>query len=88
MANNLECQLLLLLHTQELLEVGSSISHNKKAHLYHLIVSSFFLNNVTSYMTILIIVERYATQSSLLFSKFTLHVSGVNYTHHQEYTKL
>jgi len=24
----------------------------------------------------------------LLFSKFTLHVSGVNHTHHQEYTKL
>jgi len=24
----------------------------------------------------------------LLFCKFTLHVSGVNHTHHQEYTKL
>jgi len=24
----------------------------------------------------------------LLFCKFTLHVSGVNRTHHQEYTKL
>jgi len=23
----------------------------------------------------------------LLFCKFTLHVSGVNHTHHQEYTK-
>jgi len=23
----------------------------------------------------------------LLFCKFTLHVSGVNYTHHQKYTK-
>ena len=24
----------------------------------------------------------------LLFCKFTLHVSGVNHTHHREYTKL
>ena len=24
----------------------------------------------------------------VLFRKFTVHVSGVNYTHHQEYTKL
>ena len=24
----------------------------------------------------------------LLFCKFTLHVSGVNHAHHQEYTKL
>jgi len=24
----------------------------------------------------------------LLFRKFTLHVSGANHTHHQEYTKL
>ena len=24
----------------------------------------------------------------LLFCKFTLHVSGVNHTHHKEYTKL
>jgi hypothetical protein len=24
----------------------------------------------------------------LLFCKFTIHVSGVNHTHHQEYTKL
>jgi len=24
----------------------------------------------------------------LLFFKFTLHVSGVNHTHHQEYIKL
>ena len=24
----------------------------------------------------------------LLFRKFNLHVSGVNHTHHQEYTKL
>jgi len=24
----------------------------------------------------------------ILFFKFTLHVSGVNHTHHQEYTKL
>ena len=24
----------------------------------------------------------------LLFCKFTLHVAGVNHTHHQEYTKL
>ena len=24
----------------------------------------------------------------LLFCKFTLHVSGVNYTHHQDYTQL
>jgi len=24
----------------------------------------------------------------LVFWEFTLHVSGVNYTHHQEYTKL
>ena len=24
----------------------------------------------------------------LLFCKFTLHVSGVNHTHHQEYIKL
>jgi len=24
----------------------------------------------------------------LLFCKFTLHVSGANHTHHQEYTKL
>ena len=24
----------------------------------------------------------------LLFCKFTVHVSGVNHTHHQEYTKL
>ena len=65
MANNLECQLPLLLHTLELLEVRSSISHNTKAHRYHLIVSFFFLNNATSYMTILIIVQRDATQSCL-----------------------
>jgi len=24
----------------------------------------------------------------LLFCKLTLHVSGLNYTHHQQYTKL
>jgi hypothetical protein len=36
--------------------------------------------------SILIIVERDATQSSLLSCKFTLHVSCVNHTHHQEYT--
>jgi len=24
----------------------------------------------------------------LLFCKFTLHVSGINHTHHQEYTEL
>jgi len=35
-----------------------------------------------------ITVQRDSTQSSLLFCKFTLHVSGVNHTHHQEYTKL
>jgi hypothetical protein len=39
MANNLECQLPLLLRVQELLEVSSSISRNTKAHGYHLIVS-------------------------------------------------
>jgi len=37
---------------------------------------------------ILIIVQRDATQNSLLFSQFTLHVSGVNHTHHQQYTTL
>ena len=51
MANNLECQLPLLLHIEEILEVRSSISHNTKAHCYHLIVSSFFLNNAKSCMT-------------------------------------
>ena len=35
----------------------------------------------------LIIVQRDATWSSLLFCKFTLHVSGVNHVH-QQYTKL
>jgi hypothetical protein len=34
------------------------------------------------------IVQRDATQSSLLFCKVTLRVLGVNHTHHQEYTKL
>jgi len=38
--------------------------------------------------SILIIVQRDAIQSCLLFCKFTLHVSGVKHTHHQEYTKL
>ena len=28
------------------------------------------------------------TNHYLLFCKFTLHVSGVNHTHHQDYTKL
>ena len=38
---------------------------------------------------ILIIVQRDATQSSLfIVLNFTLHVSGVNHTHHQEYTQL
>ena len=40
-------------------------------------------------LSILIIVQRDATQAVyLLFCKFTLHVSGVNHTCHQEYTKL
>jgi len=38
---------------------------------------------------ILIIAQRDATQSSLfIILQFTVHVSGVNHTHHQEYTKL
>jgi len=39
--------------------------------------------------SILITVQRDATQSSLfIIMQFTLHVSGVNHTHHQEYIKL
>jgi len=36
----------------------------------------------------LIIVQREHEAVYLLFCKFTLHVSGVNHTHPQEYTKL
>ena len=39
--------------------------------------------------SILIIAQRDVPQSSLfIILRFTLHVSGVNHTHHQEYTKL
>jgi len=43
---------------------------------------------INKLLSILMIVQRVAIQSSLLFCKFTLHVSGVNHTHHQDYTKL
>jgi len=41
------------------------------------------------YRSILIIVNEMQHKAVyLLFCKFTLHVSGVSHTHHQEYTKL
>jgi hypothetical protein len=41
MSNTLERQMVLLLHIQELLDVGCCISHHTNAPLYHL-TSSFF----------------------------------------------
>ena len=50
---------------------------------FHILILKKFLHSI------LIIVQRDATKTVyLLFCKFSLHVSGVNHTHHQEYTKL
>ena len=50
---------------------------------------TFHLSSPSHYCCVLITVQRDATQSSLfIILQFTLHVSGVNHTHHQEYTKL
>ena len=47
------------------------------------------VNNCKCYTFVLIIVQRVQHKAiCLLFCKFTLHVSGVNHTYHQEYTKL
>jgi len=51
-------------------------------------VGLFYVYGSVHRWSILIIVQRDATQSILLFCEFTLHVSGVNHTNHQEYTKL
>jgi len=48
-----------------------------------------FLQNLSTHTYVLIIVQQDATKTVyFLFSKFTLHISGVNHAHHQEYIKL
>ena len=57
---------------------------------FHILSRSvvFYVYGSVHPWSILIIVQRDATQSSLFIILHTVHVSGVNRTHHQEYTKL
>jgi len=62
--------------------------HVHTSVLYFVQEQFFYYSFKESGSCVLITVQQDATQSSLfIFCKFTLHVSGVNHTHHQQYTK-
>ena len=72
---------------------AASLTETARAVALNFVISSktscqFYVYGSVHRWSILIIVQRDATQSSLFFYKFTLLVSGVSHTHHQEYAKL
>ena len=63
--------------------------HLFKVHFYVMFQICMFATSIEHLPLMLILSNEMQHKAVyLLFCRFTLHVSGVNYTQHQEYTKL